>query len=89
MGISLEASWETPIWFCVYGVVLGYTAVVRDLKINQHVKNVTLNGSENTTLTIKNLRYLRNFSIVVLGFNDKGLGPASSPAVSSTFEAGN
>ena len=91
MSVNLNASWEPIDWHCASSVQ-GYVIVLRDLTIGQNVGNVTINGAEITTATLIDLHYLHDFSIVVMAFNEVGLGPASpansSLASSSTYESG-
>ena len=66
---------------------------MRDLTIGQNVRNVTINGAEVTSVTLRDLPYLHNFSIVVMAFNGEGLGTPSPSdndlAFCSTYESGN
>ena len=87
MGISLNASWEPPVWNCDNRLILGYKVVVKDLRIGQQVESITIQGRNSTEITLHNLHYLRNFSVSVSAFTARGIGPVSH-AFSSTFESG-
>ena len=89
MGVNLNASWKSANWYCDSAAILGYVVIVKDLTIGENVRNVTINGVEETSVTLRNLHYLHNFSIFLMAFNGEGLGPASQVAVSSTYESGN
>ena len=80
----LRVSWQPPLKKHCNGQITGY--VMQYARMGQHIDDMIVNVSSETTFTISGLFACAEYSVTVAAVNANGTGPFSKPVIETSGE---